>query len=360
MTSEWLSKRLLELSRLDAYIKPATNQRVIKMDANENLALSSEFLNDIVSKAVTMTDLRYYPSEELEKFYEELSRYLNMNKKNIAVSNGSDQIIESLLSTLGKRANVTIVQPTFSYFINRCKLHDISIESIPLNEMDNSIPLSRFINSAKKSNIVYICSPNNPTGNQFDKETMLNIVESLNDKLIIVDEAYVEFGDYSLSQFVTKYDNLVVLRTMSKAFGLAGARIGYLISQENLAEIFRTHIQSPYPINSLSLGVATSALSSCQYFLEIVQLIRQQRDKMFLILSKLQGIKPFRSDANFVFFESFDLYNSIQEELSHESISIKALGDFCGYNGCYRVTVGTQEMNDRFIGSMRKIMTKDR
>jgi histidinol-phosphate aminotransferase len=360
MTSEWLSKRLLELSRLDAYIKPATNERVIKMDANENLALSSEFLNDIVSKAVSMTDLRYYPSKELEKFYEELSRYLNMNKKNIAVSNGSDQIIESLLSTLGKRANVTIVQPTFSYFINRCKLHDISIENIPLNEMDNSIPLSSFINSAKKSNIVYICSPNNPTGNQFDKETMLNIIESLNDKLIIVDEAYVEFGDYSLSQLVTKYDNLVVLRTMSKAFGLAGARIGYLISQENLAEIFRAHIQSPYPINSLSLSVATSALSSCQYFLEIVQLIRQQRDKMFLILSKLQGIKPFRSDANFVFFESFDLYNSIQEELSHESISIKALGDFCGYNGCYRVTVGTQEMNDRFIGSMRKIMTKDR
>ena len=72
MTSEWLSKRLLELSRLDAYIKPATNQRVIKMDANENLALYSEFINDIVSKAVTMTDLRYYPSEELEKFYEEL------------------------------------------------------------------------------------------------------------------------------------------------------------------------------------------------------------------------------------------------------------------------------------------------
>jgi histidinol-phosphate aminotransferase len=360
MTSEWLSKRLLELSRLDAYIKPATNERVIKMDANENLALSSQFLSDIVSKAVSMTDLRYYPSEELEKFYEELSRYLNMNKKNIAVSNGSDQIIESLLSTLGKRANVTILEPTFSYFINRCKLHDISIESIPLNEMDNSIPLSSFMNSARKSNIVYICSPNNPTGNQFDKEIMLNIIESLNDKLIIVDEAYVEFGNYSLSQFVTKYDNLVILRTMSKAFGLAGARIGYLISQENLAEIFKTHIQSPYPINSLSLSVATSALSSYQYFLEIVQLVRQQRDMMFLTLSKSQGIKPFRSDANFIFFESFDLYNSIQEELGHESISIKALGNFCGYNGCYRVTVGTQEMNERFIGSMRNIMAKDR
>jgi|RhiMethySRZTD1v2_1073278.scaffolds.fasta_scaffold172661_3 histidinol-phosphate aminotransferase len=359
MTSEWLSERLLELSRLDTYIKPATHNRVIKMDANENLALSPQFLNDIVSKAVSMTDLRYYPAEELEKFYEELSRYLNLNKKYIAVSNGSDQIIESLLSTLGKRGNVTIVEPTFSYFINRCKLHDISIESVPLNEIDNSIPLSRFMNSAKKSNIVYICSPNNPTGNQFDKETMLDIIETLCDKLIIVDEAYVEFGNYSLSQFVDRYDNLVVLRTMSKAFGLAGARIGYLISHENLAEIFRTHIQSPYPINSLSLTVATSALPSSQYFLKIVQLIRQQRDKMFLALSKMRRIKPFRSDANFVFFESFDLYDVIQEELSKKLISIKALGDFCGYRGCFRVTVGTQEMNDKFIDSMRNILSKD-
>jgi histidinol-phosphate aminotransferase len=359
MTSEWLSKRLLELSKLDAYIKPATSDNVIKMDANENLALSPQFLNDIVSKAVSMTDLRYYPAEELEKFYEELSRYLNINKKHIAVSNGSDQIIESLLSTLGKRGNVTIVEPTFSYFINRCRLHDISIESVPLNEIDNSIPLSRFMNSAKKSNIVYICSPNNPTGNQFDKETMLEVIETLSDKLIIVDEAYVEFGNYSLSQFVAKYDNLVVLRTMSKAFGLAGARIGYLICHENFADIFRTHIQSPYPINSLSLTVATSALSLSQYFMEIVQFVQQQRNKMFLALSKMRRIKPFRSDSNFIFFESFELYDSIQEELSHELISIKALGDFYGYKGCFRVTVGTQEMNEKFIDSMRKIMSKD-
>lgn len=359
MTLEWLSKRLLELSRLDAYIKPTSKDRVIKMDANENLALAPQFLNDIVSKAVSMTDLRYYPGEELERVYTQLSRYLNLNKKHIAVSNGSDQIIESLLSTLGKRANVTIVEPTFSYFINRCKLHDIPIESIPLNEMDNSIPYSRFMNSAKKSNIVYICSPNNPTGNQFDRETMLDMVESLHDKLIIVDEAYVEFGNYSLSQFVTKYDNLIVLRTMSKAFGLAGARIGYLISQENLAEIFRTQIQSPYPINSLSLAIATSALSAYQYFFEIIQLIRQQRDKMFLNLCKMQGIKPFRSDANFVFFESFDLYDSIQEGLRQESISIKALGDFYGYSGCFRVTVGTEEMNNKFICSIRNIMSKN-
>lgn len=360
MTSEWLSKRLLELSRLDVYIKPPIHDRVIKMDANENLALAPQFLNDIVPKAVSVSDLRFYPAEELERFYEQLSQYLNVNRKHIAVSSGSDQIIESLLSTIGKRANVTIFEPTFSYFINRCKLHGIPIESIPLNETDNSIPYSRFMNSAKKSNIVYICSPNNPTGNQFDRETMLDIVESLNDQLIIVDEAYVEFGTYNLSQFVTKYDNLVVLRTMSKAFGLAGARIGYLISQENLAEIFRTQIQSPYPINSLSLAVATSALSSYRYFFDTIQLIRQQRDKMFLSLSKIQGIKPFRSDANFVFFESFDLYDSIQEGLSHELISIKALGDFCRYRGCFRVTVGTEEMNDRFIGSIGNILSKDK
>ena len=358
MTSEWLSKRLLELSKVDAYIKPITDEGVIKMDANENLALSPEFLNDIVSKAISMTDLRYYPSQELEMFCEKLSHYLNISKQHIAVGNGSDQIIESLLSTLGKGGNVTIVEPTFSYFINRCKLHNIPVKSIHLNKMDNSIPLSRFINSAKNSSIVYICSPNNPTGNQFDEETMLDIIESLNEMLIIVDEAYVEFGNYSLSRFVTKYDNLVILRTMSKAFGLAGARIGYLISQENLAEIFRTQIQSPYPINSISLAVATLALSSWQYFLEAVQLIRGQRDRVFLSLSKMQGIRPFRSDANFIFFESGDKYDLIQEGLRNELISIKGLGDFGGYNGCFRVTVGTEEMNNKFINSMRNILSE--
>ncbi|HZD33945.1 MAG TPA: histidinol-phosphate transaminase [Nitrososphaeraceae archaeon] len=358
MTSEWLSKRLLELSRVDAYIKPATDDRVIKMDANENLALSPQFLNNIVTKAVSMTDLRYYPAEELEIFCDKLSQYLKISKKHIAVGNGSDQIIESLLSTVGKQTNVTIVEPTFSYFINRCKMHNVSIKSIPLNKNDNSIPLSGFMNSARKSNIVYICSPNNPTGNQFDKEIMLDIIESLSDTLIIADEAYVEFGNYSLSQFVTKYDNLVVLRTMSKAFGLAGARVGYLISQENLAEIFRTHIQSPYPINSLSLTVATIALSSLQYFLEVIQLIRRQRDELFLSLSKMQGIRPFRSDANFIFFESTDLYDSIQGGLRNQSISIKALGDFGRYRGCFRVTVGTEEMNARFISTMRNITSQ--
>jgi histidinol-phosphate aminotransferase len=357
MRSEWLSARLRELSRLDAYIKPTNSGKFMKMDANENLAIAPQVLNDIVSKAVSMTDLRYYPSKELDMFYEQISRYLNLDKKYIAVSNGSDQIIESLLSVLGRRSSVTIFEPTFSYFVNRCRLHDIHIDRIPLNECDNSIPFSRFIESAKKSNIVYMCSPNNPTGNQFDKEIMLDIVESLSDKLIIVDEAYVEFGKYSLSQVITKYDNLIVLRTMSKAFGLAGARVGYLISHEELAEIFRTQIQSPYPTNSLSLAVATSALSLYQYFRKIIQIIKKQRDKLFLNLSKIEGIKSFRSDANFVFFESFDLYDMIQKGLSRELISIKALGDFYEYRGCFRVTVGTEEMNNKFISSISNVIT---
>jgi histidinol-phosphate aminotransferase len=359
MRSEWLSARLRELSKLDAYNRPTNSDGFVKLDANENLAIAQQFLKDIVSRAVSMTDLRYYPSEGLDMFYKQLSRYLNLNRKYIAVSNGSDQIIESLLSTVGRRSTVTIFEPTFSYFINRCRLHDIDVERIPLNETDNSIPRSRFMKSAKKSNIVYICSPNNPTGNQFEKEIMLDIIESLSDKLIIVDEAYVEFGNYSLSQFITKYDNLIVLRTMSKAFGLAGARVGYLISHEDLAEIFRTQIQAPYPINSLSLAVATSALSFNQYFRKIIQLIKQLRDKLFLNLSKMEGIKPFRSDANFVFFETFGLYDLIQKGLSRDSISVKALGDIYEYRGCYRVTVGTEEMNNKLISSISNVITQN-
>src|ERR671928_207228 len=116
-----------------------------------------------------------------------------------------------------------------------------------LIKKDNTLNKEEFLQSAKQCGIVYICSPNNPTGNQFDKQSVLEIIAALKDKLVLIDEAYVEFANYSLVSYAsTKYDNVVILRTLSKAFGLAGARVGYLISNKRFAEIFRSSIQSPY------------------------------------------------------------------------------------------------------------------
>ena len=350
----WLSEKLESLSKLDNYIRPEKVKNSIKLDANENHVLNRNFISEIALQALKYTDLREYPIEQFEEIYNRLAQYVGINKKYLAIGNGSDQIIELILSIIGREQRATIFTPTFSYFINRCKLHDIRINSVPLNKTDNTLREVEFLNNAKQSDVVYICSPNNPTGNQFDRQLVLEIIDILEDKLIVVDEAYVEFADYSLTSDVSKYNNIVILRTLSKAFGLAGARIGYLISNENFAHVFRSIIQSPYPVNSLSLAIASMMLSNLSYIKDTIELIKNERKRVFDYLSQLSGIKVFNSNANFIFIETYDKYDAILKELEKAGISVKMLGDIEDYRGCIRVTVGTKEMNDKFIKSIEK------
>jgi histidinol-phosphate aminotransferase len=350
----WLSEKLERLSKFDNYIRPEKIRNSIKLDANENLVLNRNFISEIALQAIKYTDLREYPIEQFDEIYKQLARYIGISKKYLAIGNGSDQIIELILSIIVREQRATIFTPTFSYFINRCKLHDVTVNRVPLNKTDNSLQKVEFLNSAKQSDVVYICSPNNPTGNQFDKQLVLEIVEILEDKLIIVDEAYVEFADYSLTSDITKYNNIVILRTLSKAFGLAGARIGYLIANERFAQVFRSIIQSPYPVNSLSLTIASIMLSNYSYIKDTIELIKNERTRVFGHLAKLNGIKAFNSNANFILIETYDKYNAILKELGKGGIVVKKIGDMDGYRGCIRVTVGTKEMNNKFIKSIER------
>ena len=350
----WFSEKLEQLSKLDNYIRPEKIKNSIKLDSNENFLLNRNFISEIALQAIKYTDLREYPLEQFEEIYKRLEEYIGISKKYLAIGNGSDQIIELILSIIGREQRATIFTPTFSYFVNRCKLHDITVNRVPLNTTDNALRKDEFLNSAKQSDVVYICSPNNPTGNQFDKQLVLEIIDMLEDKLIVVDEAYVEFADYSLSSDVAKYNNIVILRTLSKAFGLAGARIGYLISDEKFAQVFRSIIQSPYPVNSLSLTIASMMFSNYSYIKATIELVKNERKRVIDSLSKLNGIKVFNSNANFIFMETYDKYNAILKELEKGGIVVKKIGDIQGYRGCIRVTVGTKDMNDKFIKSIEK------
>lgn len=350
----WLSEKLDNISKFDSYNRPNKNIGSLKLDANENFALKKKFILDIAIQAAKVTDLREYPLDQFQEIYRQLAKYTGINKKYLAVGNGSDQIIELILSIIGKGQRVTIFTPTFSYFINRCKLHELTVYRVPLSRENNTLHKIEFLESAKLSDIVYICSPNNPTGNQFDKQMILEIIDSLEDKLILLDEAYVEFADYSLLPYAPKYDNVIILRTLSKAFGLAGARVGYLVANERFAQVFRSSIQSPYPLNSLSLTIAGIVLSQYNYVNKTIKMIKEERTRVFYQLARLQGIKPFESNANFIFFESFNKYEAILKSLKKERLVVKAFGNVEGRKGCIRVTIGTKNMNDKFLQSIEK------
>ena len=356
--TNWVSEKLDLLSSFDKYTRSQNgnnNQEFIKLDANENFMLNKKFISQIALKAAKDTDLREYPSEQFEELYIQLAKYTGIDKKYLAVGNGSDQIIELILSTIGRGQRVNVFTPTFSYFINRCELHGLTVNRVRLNKKDNTLNKEEFLQSAKQCGIVYICSPNNPTGNQFDKQSVLEIIAALKDKLVLIDEAYVEFANYSLGSYAsTKCDNVIILRTLSKAFGLAGARVGYFISNKRFAEIFRSSIQSPYSLNSLSLTIAATVLSQSQYIKQTIKMIKAERKRVFDQLAKFNGIKVFRSDANFIFFESYEKYSTILKSFQEAKLVVKALGNIDDRKGCIRVTIGTKNMNNKFLKSVEK------
>jgi histidinol-phosphate aminotransferase len=352
--NSWLSNNIDRIAWLDHYTKPEKVKGAIKLDSNENFLLDRDFVAGVAAEAAKQVDLREYPLDQMDDLSARLAKYAGVSAKCVAAGSGSDQIIELLLSTLGGR-RATVFSPTFSYFINRCKLHGIKVYQVPL-EPDFTLDKKAFVKTAKRSDLIYICSPNNPTGNQIDRQQMIEVVDSLEDKLVLIDEAYVDFADYSLSRDAIKRSNVIVLRTLSKAFGLAGARVGYMVSNGKFVKIFRSIIQSPYPISTLSLAIASGVLADADQVKQTIRSVRSERERVFARLSKIDGIKIFRSDANFIFIEAGKKYPAISKTLNSNGIVVKLLGNITTHKGCMRITIGTREMNDKYLKCIEQII----
>ncbi len=352
--NSWLNNNIKRIAWLDHYTKPEKVEGTIKLDSNENFALDRDFVAGVAAEAAKQVDLREYPLGQIDELYARLAKYAGVSVECVAVGSGSDQIIELLLSTLGGRY-ATVFSPTFSYFINRCMLHGMKVYQVPL-EPDFTLDKKAFVKAAKRSDLIYICSPNNPTGNQLDRREMIEVVDSLEDRLVLIDEAYVDFADYSLSGEAIKRNNVIVLRTLSKAFGLAGARVGYIVSNRKFVKIFRSIIQSPYPISTLSLAIASGVLEDVDQVKQTIKSVRSERERVFTKLSKIDGIKIFRSDANFIFIEAGKNYQAISKIFTSNGILVKLLGNITNHKGCMRITIGTREMNDKYLKCIEQIM----
>ncbi len=338
----WVSK-LKHLSQLEGYKKPKVYKDKIKLDTNENIAIPRSLIAKVMRK-VSMVDVREYPSN-YDDLRRDLARYLNVKKDCIAIGNGSDQIMDMIISNIAGGKAVTI-KPTFSFYIARCKLHDLEIKEVSL---DNNLSFDsrEIINS--NADLFYLCSPNNPTGNQFDREFVIDIINSFKG-LVVIDEAYAEFARYSLKDLVSKYDNLIILRTMSKAFGLAGLRIGYAIANASLIDTFNNIIQYPYPVNSIAVNASRMMLGMKDEIIKIVEDIKRERERVYEAINSI-GLHAFRSDANFIMFEGD---SKIFNGLLREGIVIKDLGKI-NSKRCYRVTIGSKSINDRFISALKKV-----
>ncbi|MFB5637137.1 MAG: histidinol-phosphate transaminase [Nitrosarchaeum sp.] len=355
MKKNWIEKKIKDLSSLGGYQKPELHSDSLKLDSNENYVISKQFQNDLITNAKKNCDVREYPLGGIERLIDNLSKFLKVPSSMIGVGNGSDQILDLILSNFAsKQTRILTSNPTFGFFEERCKLYSIPVTAIPFSN-DMKLDIKEFLAASKNADILYLDSPNNPTGFQFQKDDLQKLVKTF-DGLIIIDEAYGEFSDFSLSEMVKSQENLVVVQTLSKSFGLAGLRLGYFIANKKFTDVFNKVLQYPYPVSTLTIESAILALEQSNQMRNAVQIIKEERKRIIENLRKYDAFEVFDSKANFVLFDAHGSYKRIYAALAEQGISIRNLGKIGKHDGCLRVTVGTKEMNSKFLLAIRDLL----
>ena len=355
MTKKQFISILDDLSKLQGYQKPEYHQDVIKLDSNENFVINKQLQQDLINEAQKSSDIREYPLGKSDKLIEALARYVGLPKQMIGIGNGSDQILDIILANFAsKKTKILTSNPTFGFFEERCKLYQIPTIKIPFAK-DMTLGLDDFLSKFNHADILYLDSPNNPTGFQFKKEEMIQLIKKF-DGLVIVDEAYGEFSDYSVSSLVKKYENLIVVRTFSKSFGLAGLRLGYVLSNKKFIDVFSRVLQYPYPLNTLAIEAGFLALQKIRQISEAIQTIKDERIRIIKKLRESGAFDVFDSKANFVLFDARGADKRIYTALLEQGISVRKLGKVGKHDGCLRVTIGTKEMNSKFLLAIRDLL----
>ncbi len=336
-------------------LKPYTSARDlyssgILLDANEN-SFGSTF-NEIDG-----LNLNRYPDPQQKKLRKLISDYLGINESNLFFGVGSDEIIDLLIRVFcePKKDKILIPEPTYGMYKVAADINDIEVISILLND-DFQIDLETinkiFTDDTK---LIFLCSPNNPTGNILNKKDILHLCKSYN-AIIIVDEAYIDFAESStLAEEVKNYPNLIVMRTFSKAWGLAGIRLGYCIANEEIINLL-FKIKAPYNINSLTTYALTKAVRKEKVKESYVKKIIRQREIIIKELNKLPGIiKVFDSDANFLLIKCINA-KKVLKSLADKGIIIRDRSNQLKLEDCLRISIGTEEQNKILLKALKEIL----
>lgn len=333
-------------------------ENMIKLDAMEYPVDKS--LRDVI-KSLNINEkeilLNRYPeshSQELERI---ILDYFGLNSNfGVNFGNGSDELIQNICLAFSKKGNnVMVPSPSFSMYEKI--ISTVNLKYIPeyLNE-DFDIKIDQMIKNISKYKpaIIFLACPNNPTSNLWDKDKIIQIIES-SESIVVIDEAYVDFCESSYIDLIEKYENLVILRTFSK-IGFAGLRLGFMISNKEISSIINK-IRLPFNINTVSLKIIINIFENFSIIKKNCQNIISLREKLYSDLSELRNIKVLKSSTNFLIFKTLNKSSDeIYKLLKDSNILIKNLNNNSNLKNFLRVTVGTEEENNSFVSTLSKYL----
>jgi histidinol-phosphate aminotransferase len=314
--------------------------------------LPQGFAEELADEVASLP-LNRYPDGQMTRLREELAASVGHPFDGTWAANGSNEILTELLQAYGGAGRrAAVFEPTYLLHSRIAWLTQTDVVSLAL---DTGFELSEECASsavAEDADVVFVCSPNNPTGNAQPVEAVASLA-SRTDALVIVDEAYIEFGGSTCLPLVSEHPNVVVTRTMSKAFALAGARIGYALASPEVVEDLQ-RVRLPYHLSAITQAAGVAALRHVKEAIAILDAIRDERDRIIAALRAMADVTVYPSDANFVLFVPPKPAGEVWQGLVDHGVLIRDLSSVVP--NALRVTAGTTDEVDLFLKSLEEVL----
>ena len=318
-----------------------TGKADVYLDANEN-----PFGNG----------LNRYPDPYQKALKKEISKIKNIHEESIILGNGSDEVIDLLFRAFCEpgKDEVIIFPPTYGMYQVCADVNNVKTKKVPLTSDFEVDELSLLETIDEKSKIIWFCSPNNPTGNTMDPAVIKNILNCF-EGIVVIDEAYIDFSDsQSWIDFLEIHPNLFIIQTLSKAWGLAGIRLGMGFGSKEIISVLNK-IKPPYNVNSLTQEKAIEAIGYLDEKNETIDAILAEKAKLKEKLNQIDGVqKIYQSDANFLLVK-IDNATNIYNKLVEQSIIVRNRSSVTLCENCLRITVGKPVENEKLLNAIKEI-----
>ena len=355
-----VSDRLRAALRSFEPYDPAFSPCRVNLSANENTHELPAEVRSAIDAALLATPLNRYPDPMANALRDALAARHGVARESVCVGNGGDELLFNLLFAFGGpgRALVTC-PPDFAEYANFAAMCETPVVSVWRDAEDFSIDEGALVAAARDAALVILTSPNNPTGNLVDRALVEHLLAET-DALVLVDEAYVEFAPEgsSVVDLVATNPRLMVLRTLSKAFGLAGLRVGYLVADPAVVDALGA-VRQIYSVDVEAQAVALAAVRRRDALAPVVADIVSERERLFAGLTELPGVHVWPSAANFVLARvpgAAEVRRRLRDE---HSVLVRDFSATLGLEDCLRLSVGTREENDVLLDALSVILREE-
>ena len=328
----------------------------MKLNQNENPWDAPARIKDEVLRRFATRKWSRYPDFVPASLHERLAEFAGWKPDGVIAGNGSNELIQALLMvTIATGKRVLISEPTFALYRQVTTVLGGEVESVSLtSDLKYDVEALQEIVETKQPDVTIICSPNNPTGCVIDDESLRSLLRTARG-LVVIDEAYHEFAQHSVVPLLTEHQNLIVLRTFSKAMAFAALRIGYLLGAPDLVREIRKAVL-PYNLNAFSQMAAEVAVENYETELRpLVKEIISERDRLYERLSEINGLTPTSSKGNFMVVKSAMDPTRIFTDLLDRDILIRDVSSYPMLSDYFRVCVGTPDENNYLLEKTREI-----